>query len=647
MDDCYKPKFNHPLAKHVEDYHALYQQSVNDPQQFWHAQAQKYISWLTPWHSVQTGNFTTGRVDWFPGATLNVCYNCLDRHLPDYADNIALLWEADKPGKSRQLTYQQLFDDVCRFANVLKKLGVTKGDCVCIYMPLIPEAVMAMLACARIGAIHSVVFAGFSAQSLKSRILDARCKVVITADASKRGGRIIPLKANVDEIIARCPCVKHVLVVENTGLDINYQVPRDIHYQTMSQHVEKECPIEPVLSTDPLFVLYTSGSTGQPKGIKHSSGGYLLYATMTYQWIFAYQQGDIHWCTADIGWITGHSYVVYGPLASAGTTLIYEGVPLYPTASRLWEIIDRYQVNSFYTAPTAIRALMCIGDAPVKATSRQSLKVLGSVGEPINPEAWRWYYNVVGEQRCPIVDTWWQTETGGIMLSPIPGITPLKPGSTAWPFFGIKPALVNQAGEKVMQQEHGDLIIEQPWPGQLQTVLGNDQRYIDTYLSPVLGSYFTGDGACCDEEGYYWITGRIDDVLNVAGHRLGTAEIESALVSHSAIAEAAVVAFPHDIRGEGIYAFVMPMANIRPTEALKKELLQQVSKEISAIAKPDIIQWVSELPKTRSGKIMRRLLRKIVLGETNALGDVTTLSNSTILDTLLSNVDRSWDNNRS
>ncbi len=607
-------------------YAEMYQQSLQAPEQFWAEQAEKYITWSKPWDKVLTGDFVNNNVRWFSGAELNVCANCIDRHLPERAAQPAIIWEGDEPTESKVLTYQDLYEQVCRFANGLKSIGISKGDRVCIYMPMIPEAAIAMLACARIGAIHSVVFAGFSPASLKSRVQDAECSVIITADSNRRGGKILPLKSNVDEIIAECSSVKNVVVVQYNQQPITMH-EHDIWYHELIKEQATDCPAEPMQATDPLFILYTSGSTGKPKGILHGQGGYLLYATMTFQLVFNYQAGDVYWCSADIGWVTGHSYIVYGPLASGATTLMFAGVPNYPSCARFWEVIDKHQVNIFYTAPTAIRALMRDGDATVQSTSRKSLKLLGTVGEPINPEAWLWYYNIVGEQRCPIVDTWWQTETGGMMITSFPGAIPLKPGAASWPMFGVDLVIVDEQGNKLQGEASGNLVICKPWPGQLQTVYGDPKRYQATYFSQYPGMYCTGDGAHRDKDGYYWITGRVDDEINVSGHRLDTAEIESALVEHQDIAEAAVVGFPHEIKGQGIFAFVTPKAGVTVNQQLTDELIQLVRKNISPIATPDHIQWVDDLPKTRSGKIMRRILRKIVNGEIEALGDISTLAN--------------------
>jgi acetyl-CoA synthetase len=621
-------------------YREMYARSVQDPDGFWAEQARTFVTWSTPWTRVSDWSYDAKNlhIKWFIGGQLNVAYNCLDRHLEKRGDQTALLWESDDPAKDRKITYRQLHAEVCRLANVLKGRGVKKGDRVCIYMPMIPEAAAAMLACARIGAVHSVVFGGFSPESLKDRILDSDCRVVITADEGVRGGKKVGLKKNTDEALMHCPNVHTVLVVKHTGGQIAWHASRDVWYHELMVHAAAECPPEQMDAEDPLFILYTSGSTGKPKGVLHTTGGYLVFAAMTHRYTFDYHDGDVYWCTADVGWVTGHTYIVYGPLANGAISLMFEGVPNYPSASRFWEVIDKHKVNIFYTAPTAIRALMREGDTPVKKTSRRSLKLLGTVGEPINPEAWEWYYHVVGEGRVPIVDTWWQTETGGHLITPLPGATDLKPGSATRPFFGVVPAIVDlTTGKPLEGPAEGALVITRPWPGQMRTVYGDHARFVDTYFKAYPGMYFTGDGARRDADGYYWITGRIDDVLNVSGHRLGTAEVESALVLHPAVAEAAVVGFPHDIKGQGIYCYVTLKVGVTPGEALKKELVVQVRKEIGPIATPDVIQWAPGLPKTRSGKIMRRILRKIAANELGNLGDTSTLADPSVVDDLVKN----------
>jgi len=616
-------------------YEELYRQSLNDPDAFWAAQAEQFVSWDRKWDRVSNCDFNEVDIRWFEGAQLNVAYNYVDRHLATHGDRIAILWEGDSPDEHREVSYRELHESVCRFANALKARGVQPGDRVSIYMPMIPEAAVAMLACARIGAVHSVVFGGFSPEAMKDRILDADCRVVITADEGMRGGRAIHLKANTDEALAHCPEVHTVFVVRRTGGRIDWREGRDVWYHEATAAASADCAPEIVDAEHPLFILYTSGSTGKPKGVLHTSGGYLLFAAMTHRYVFDYRDGDIYWCTADVGWVTGHSYIVYGPLANGATTVMFEGVPTWPDGSRFWQIIDKHKVNIFYTAPTAIRALMGQGDEPVTRTSRQSLRLLGSVGEPINPEAWEWYYRVVGEERCPIVDTWWQTETGGILITPLPGARQLKPGSATLPFFGVEPALLDDKGNELHGPAEGALVIKRSWPGQMRTVYGDHERFKDTYFRMFPGTYFTGDGARRDADGYYWITGRIDDVINVSGHRMGTAEVESALVLHKAVSEAAVVGYPHDIKGQGIYAYVTLMNGIEPSEALRKELVEHVRHEIGAIASPDVIQWAPGLPKTRSGKIMRRILRKIAANEVDSLGDTSTLADPAVVDDLL------------
>jgi len=618
-------------------YQSMYQQSIESPEIFWAEQANKFLTWQKPWSQVVKSNLKKGEVAWFIDGKLNVSVNCIDRHLPARANQTAFIWEGDDPAEDQKITYQELHDQVCRLANALRERGVKKGDRVCIYMPMIPEASYAMLACARIGAVHSVVFGGFSPEALKDRIQDADCRVVITADEGLRGGKRVSLKKNADIALAQCPNVHTCIVVERTGGDIEWHERRDFWYETLVGSQASQCEPEIMDAEDPLFILYTSGSTGKPKGVLHTTGGYLLHVAMTHKYVFDYQEGEVYWCTADVGWVTGHSYIVYGPLANGATSLMFEGVPTYPDASRCWQVIDKHGVNIFYTAPTALRALMGMGDDFVKCTSRDSLRILGSVGEPINPEAWEWYYKVVGNSRCPIMDTWWQTETGAHMLTPLPGAIDLKPGSAALPFFGVQPVLVDAEGKEIAGEGEGNLCIKAAWPGQIRTVFGDHQRCIDTYYSTYPGYYFTGDGARRDADGYYWITGRVDDVLNVSGHRMGTAEVESALVLHEKVAEAAVVGYPHDIKGQGIYAYVTLMAGEEPSENLKKELIALCVKEIGAIAKPDVIQWAPGLPKTRSGKIMRRILRKIAANELDSLGDTSTLADPSVVSELIAN----------
>lgn len=618
-------------------YKAMYQQSIAEPDAFWAEQANTFLSWQALWSQVTKSDLHKGEVQWFVDGKLNVSVNCIDRHLPARANQVAIIWEGDDPDEDQLISYQELHDQVCKLANALRARGVKKGDRVCIYMPMIPEAAYAMLACTRIGAIHSVVFGGFSPEALKDRILDADCQVVITADEGLRGGKRVPLKANTDTALAHCPNVHTNIVVRRTAGSINWDASRDVWYHDIIAKQSAQCEPEVMGAEDPLFILYTSGSTGKPKGVLHTTAGYLLQAAMTHKYVFDYQEGDIYWCTADVGWVTGHSYIVYGPLTNGATTLMFEGVPTYPDASRCWRVIDKHQVNIFYTAPTAIRALMGAGDDWVKKTSRSSLKLLGSVGEPINPEAWEWYYHVVGDSRCPIMDTWWQTETGAHMLTPLPGAIDLKPGSATLPFFGVEPALVDTEGKEIVGAGEGNLVIKRAWPSQIRSVYGDHQRCIDTYYSTYPGYYFTGDGARRDADGYYWITGRVDDVLNVSGHRMGTAEVESALVLHEKVAESAVVGYPHDIKGQGIYAYVTLMNGVEPTDELKKALLALVVKEIGAIARPDIIQWAPGLPKTRSGKIMRRILRKIAANEIDSLGDTSTLADPAVVTQLIEN----------
>ncbi len=620
-------------------YQEMYQHSIDDPDGFWSEQAKAFLHWYEPWSRVSHADLAKGEVRWFDGAKLNVSVNCIDRHLPERGDQTAIIWEGDDPASSKHITYRDLHEAVGRLANGLKARGVGRGDRVCIYMPMVPEAAYAMLACTRIGAIHSVVFGGFSPQSLKDRILDSDCRCVITADEGVRGGKAIPLKANTDQALQACPNVHTVITLQRTGGTIEWQPERDIWYHELVAEQSADCEPEPMDAEDPLFILYTSGSTGQPKGVQHGTAGYLLQAAMTHRYVFDYRDGDVYWCTADVGWITGHSYIVYGPLANGATTLMFEGVPTWPDAGRCWEVIAKHKVHIFYTAPTAIRQLMSQGDEFVTRHDRSTLRLLGSVGEPINPEAWNWYHRVVGERRCPIVDTWWQTETGGIMITPLPGATALKPGSATRPFFGVQPALMDAEGNLIEATEaSGNLVITASWPGQIRSVYGNHQRVIDTYYSTYPGYYFTGDGARRDADGYYWITGRVDDVMNVSGHRIGTAEVESALVLHPEVAEAAVVGFPHDIKGEGIYAYVTLMAGSNAdADTLQQELIGLVRQEIGPIAKPDFIQWAPGLPKTRSGKIMRRILRKIAADELDSLGDTSTLADPSVVDDLIAN----------
>jgi acetyl-CoA synthetase len=619
-------------------YQEMYARSIKDPNGFW-AEHGKRITWMRPFTKVKNTTYgpPTVSIKWFEDGTLNAAYNCIDRHLPKRAKQTAIIWEGDDPKDSKHITYQELHDEVCKFANILRNRNVGKGDRVTIYLPMIPEAAYAMLACARIGAIHSVVFGGFSPDSLANRIEDCQSKVVITADEGVRGGRRVPLKANTDAAIAKVGNVDHVIVVKRTGGKVDWDPVRDVWYHEAAEVVTSECPCEEMNAEDPLFILYTSGSTGKPKGVLHTTGGYCVYTSITHQYVFDYHDGDIYWCTADVGWVTGHSYIVYGPLSNGATTLMFEGVPNYPTNSRFWEVCDKHKVNIFYTAPTAIRALMQAGDAPVKKTSRASLRLLGTVGEPINPEAWEWYHRVVGDSRCPIVDTWWQTETGGILITPLPGAIPQKPGSATKPFFGVIPQIVDSEGKVLDGATTGNLCIADSWPGQMRTVFGDHQRFVDTYFRTYPGKYFTGDGCRRDEDGYYWITGRVDDVINVAGHRMGTAEVESALVAHAKVSEAAVVGYPHDIKGQGIYAYVTLMAGEQPSEELRKELVQWVRKEIGPIASPDLIQFAPGLPKTRSGKIMRRILRKIAEDEYGNLGDTSTLADPAVVDDLVKN----------
>ena len=619
-------------------YRELYARSLNDPDGFW-GELGRRIDWFTPYTKVKNTSFDPHRlvIKWFEDGVTNVAHNCVDRHLADHGQDTAIIWEGDDPADHKHITYKQLHAEVCKFANVLKKYGVKKGDRVTLYLPMIPEAAFAMLACARIGAIHSVVFGGFSPDSLAGRISDAKSSVVVTADEGLRGGRRVPLKANADAAAAHAGGVDTIIVVRRTGAAVPMQTGRDVFYDEVAASVPSECVCEPMNAEDPLFILYTSGSTGKPKGVLHTTGGYLVFVAMTHQYVFDYHPGDIYWCTADVGWVTGHSYIVYGPLANGATTLMFEGVPNYPTVSRFWQVIDKHKVNTFYTAPTAIRSLMQAGEGPVKASSRASLRLLGSVGEPINPEAWEWYYRVVGDSRCPIVDTWWQTETGGILITPLPGATACKPGSATQPFFGVVPQVVDSTGTVLEGTAEGNLVIADSWPGQMRTVYGDHERFIQTYFAAYPGKYFTGDGCRRDADGYYWITGRVDDVINVSGHRIGTAEVESALVAHPKVSEAAVVGYQHDIKGQGIYAYVTLMDGEQPTEELRKELAIWVRKEIGPIASPDLIQFAPGLPKTRSGKIMRRILRKIADDSYEALGDTSTLADPGVVDDLIGN----------
>ncbi|MDD5461799.1 MAG: acetate--CoA ligase [Methylococcales bacterium] len=618
-----------------EIYKAMYQRSLKEPEAFWAEQAEQILHWSKRWDTVMDYDYRTGHIRWFEGGKLNVSVNCIDRHLETRADQVAIIWEGDNPAHDKKITYRQLHEQVCKFANVLKAQGVKKGDRICIYLPMIAEAATAMLACTRIGAVHSIVFGGFSAEALKDRILDSDCNYLICADQGYRGGKTIPIKANVDQAAASCPRLEKVIVIKNCGNPVDWHEQRDVWYHQQMAEASGDCPAEEMDAEDPLFILYTSGSTGKPKGVLHTTGGYLLYTAMTHKYVFDYHDGDIYWCTADIGWVTGHSYMIYGPLCNGATTLMFEGVPTYPEADRFWQVIDKHQVNIFYTAPTAIRALMAQGDEFVARTDRGSLRILGSVGEPINPEAWEWFYHVVGNGKCPIMDTWWQTETGGILITPLPGVTALKPGSATLPFFGIKPEIMDNQGRIMEGAAEGILVISHSWPGQARTVYGDHQRFVDTYFKNYPGYYFAGDGARRDDQGYYWITGRVDDVINVSGHRMGTAEIESALVLHEQVAEAAVVGFPHDLKGQGIYAYVTLKVGAEPSEELRKELINLVRKEIGAIANPDFIQWAPGLPKTRSGKIMRRILRKVAANELENLGDTSTLADPSVVEDII------------
>ena len=626
-------------AAHAEiskqDYQEMYRRSLDDSDNFWAEQADRFLTWFKRWDRVDGSDLSKGEVKWFEGGKLNVSYNCLDRHLEKNGDKTAIIWEGDEPDQSKHISYRELHEEVCKFSNVLKDHGVKKGDRVCIYMPMIPEAAVAMLACTRIGAVHSVVFGGFSPHALRDRILDSDCRTLITADESVRGGKRNPLKNNADKALAECPNVKTCLVVRRSGGDVGWTEGRDVWYHDAMAQAAAECPAEEMDAEDPLFILYTSGSTGKPKGVLHTTAGYLLGTAITFKYVFGYKDGEIYWCTADVGWITGHSYIVYGPLANGATSLIFEGVPTYPDASRFWQVVDKHKVNIFYTAPTAIRALHGQGNEFVKKSDRSSLRLLGTVGEPINPEAWEWYHEVVGDGRCQIVDTWWQTETGGIMITPLSGVTDLKPGSATLPFFGVEPVIVDNDGNVQEGACQGNLCMGRSWPSMMRTVYGDHQRFIDTYLSSYKGMYFTGDGCKRDEDGFYWITGRVDDVLNVSGHRMGTAEIESALVLHKDVAEAAVVGYPHDMKGQGIYCYVTLMKGVEPSDELRDELVSLVRSELGAIAKPDVIQWAPGLPKTRSGKIMRRILRKVASNEVDNLGDTSTLADPSVVDSLV------------
>ncbi|MXW48140.1 MAG: acetate--CoA ligase [Gammaproteobacteria bacterium] len=621
----------------AEQYSEMYKRSVENPNEFWAEQADKFLYWFKKWDSVGEYDFNSGHIKWFEGGKLNAAYNCLDRHLESRGDKVAMIWQSHDDSEVRTFTYRELHAQVCKLSNVLKERGVNKGNRICIYMPMIPEALIAALATARIGAIHSIVFGGFSPEALKDRILDSDCQVVITADEGPRGGKNVPLKNNADAAMKSCPDVHTCVVVQRTGNPVEMQSPRDIWYHESTAEASSDCPAEVMDAEDPLYILYTSGSTGKPKGVVHTTGGYMLYVTMTFNYSFDYREDEVYWCGADIGWVTGHSYIVYGPLSNGATNVMFEGVPVYPDASRFWQICDRYNVNIFYTAPTAIRALIGAGNQYVEKTSRKSLRILGTVGEPINPEAWEWYHKKVGDRRCPIVDTWWQTETGGHMITPLPGATRLKPGSATNPFFGIVPCLVDSEGNELEGATEGALCIKYSWPGQMRTVWGDHERFIQTYFSTFPGMYMTGDGARRDEDGYYWITGRVDDVMNVSGHRLGTAEIESALVLHPSVAEAAVVGYPHDIKGEAIYAYVTTVAGTEENDELKAELFNMVRTEISPIAKPDVIQFAPGLPKTRSGKIMRRILRKVASNDIDELGDTSTLAEPAVVDDIIEN----------
>jgi len=620
-----------------EQYLDLYQQSIEQPEIFWAEQAEKFLDWQQPWDRVLDYDYPKGKISWFENGKLNVSVNCLDRHLATKGDQVALIWEGDNPAQDKKITYRELHQQVCQFANVLKAQGVKKGDRVCIYLPMLIEAATVILACTRIGAVHSIVFGGFSAEALKDRINDSECKVVVCADEGYRGGKLIPIKATVDKALEGCPSIQRSIVIKNSGNDVSWNESIDVWYHQAMSKAAIDCEPEWMDAEDPLFILYTSGSTGKPKGLVHTTGGYLLYAAMTHKYVFDYQDGDVYWCTADIGWITGHTYMIYGPLCNGATTLLFEGVPTYPDASRFWQVIDKHQVNIFYTAPTAIRALMAQGNESLDSTDRSSLRILGSVGEPINSEAWEWYYELVGKENCPIVDTWWQTETGGILITPLPGASVLKPSSATRPFFGVKPLILNNEGQQIDDGSEGVLVIDRPWPGQARTIYGDHPRFIDTYFKNYPGYYFTGDGAKCDSDGDYWITGRVDDVINVSGHRMGTAEVESAINEHQHVAESAVVGYPHDIKGQGLYAYVTLNSGIKGTNELKQELINLVRADIGPIASPDFIQWAPHLPKTRSGKIMRRILRKVAANEVDSLGDISTLADPSVVESIIEN----------